>query len=64
MKTACFIPIKQNSERVPGKNFRPVGGVPLYQAIVTIDWLVSTGRAELLPRAENSVVPFRPACAA
>ena len=35
MKTACFIPIKQNSERVPGKNFRPVGGVPLYQAIVT-----------------------------
>ncbi len=35
MKTACFIPIKQNSERVPGKNFRVVGGVPLYQAIVT-----------------------------
>ena len=35
MKTACFIPIKQNSERVPGKNFRPVGGIPLYQAIVT-----------------------------
>jgi len=35
MKTACFIPIKQNSERVPGKNFRRVGGVPLYQAIVT-----------------------------
>lgn len=35
MKTACFIPIKQNSERVPGKNFRPVGGVPLYQIIVT-----------------------------
>jgi len=34
MKTACFIPIKQNSERVPGKNFRPVGGVPLYQATV------------------------------
>jgi N-acylneuraminate cytidylyltransferase len=35
MKTACFIPVKQNSERVPGKNFRPVGGLPLYQAIVT-----------------------------
>jgi N-acylneuraminate cytidylyltransferase len=34
MKTGCFIPIKQNSERVPGKNFRRVGGVPLYQAIV------------------------------
>ena len=24
MKTACFIPIKANSERVPGKNFRLV----------------------------------------
>jgi N-acylneuraminate cytidylyltransferase len=35
VKTACFIPIKQNSERVPGKNFRPIGGLPLYQAIVT-----------------------------
>lgn len=35
MKTACFIPIKQNSDRVPGKNLRRIGGVPLYQAIVT-----------------------------
>ncbi|HVS51286.1 MAG TPA: acylneuraminate cytidylyltransferase family protein [Opitutaceae bacterium] len=34
MKTACFIPIKQDSERVPGKNLRRVGGVPLYQAII------------------------------
>ncbi len=34
MKTACFIPIKQNSERVPGKNLRRVGGTPLYQAII------------------------------
>lgn len=35
MKTACFIPIKQNSERVPGKNFRLVGGLPLYQVMIT-----------------------------
>jgi N-acylneuraminate cytidylyltransferase len=34
VKTACFIPIKQVSERVPGKNLRRVGGVPLYQAII------------------------------
>ena len=34
MKTGCFIPVKQNSERVPGKNFRCIGGIPLYQAIV------------------------------
>lgn len=26
MKTACFIPIKANSERVPGKNFRVLNG--------------------------------------
>ena len=26
-----FIPIKQNSQRVPGKNFREFKGVPLYQ---------------------------------
>lgn len=31
MKTACFIPIKANSERVPGKNFRLLNGKPLYQ---------------------------------
>lgn len=34
MKTACFIPVKQNSERVPGKNFRVVGGLPLYQITI------------------------------
>jgi len=26
-----FIPIKHNSQRVPGKNFRDFGGMPLYQ---------------------------------
>lgn len=35
MKTACFIPIKQFSERVKGKNFRVICGIPLYQAIIT-----------------------------
>lgn len=34
MKTACFIPIKSNSERVPGKNFRILCGKPLYQYII------------------------------
>lgn len=33
MKTACFIPIKANSERVPGKNFRNLNGKKLYQYI-------------------------------
>lgn len=33
MRTACFIPIKSNSERVPGKNFRVLNGKKLYQYI-------------------------------
>ncbi|MGI5058564.1 cytidylyltransferase domain-containing protein [Treponema pectinovorum] len=34
MKTACFIPIKENSERVPGKNFRILNGKKLYEHII------------------------------
>lgn len=34
MRTACFIPIKSRSERVPGKNFRPFAGRPLYTHII------------------------------
>ncbi|MBE6070250.1 MAG: acylneuraminate cytidylyltransferase family protein [Clostridium lundense] len=34
MKTACFVPIKANSERVPGKNLRLLNGVPLYRYIL------------------------------
>lgn len=33
MKTAAFIPIKVNSERVPGKNFRALNGKKLYEYI-------------------------------
>ena len=34
MRVACFIPIKSNSERVPGKNFRIICGRPLYAYII------------------------------
>tara|TARA_Y100000592_G_scaffold67488_1_gene104856 strand:+ start:5003 stop:5671 length:669 start_codon:yes stop_codon:yes gene_type:complete len=34
MRTAAFIPIKSNSERVKGKNFRLFLGKPLYQHII------------------------------
>lgn len=34
MKVACFIPIKENSERVPGKNLRELCGKPLYTYII------------------------------
>ncbi len=33
MSTACFIPIKANSERVPGKNLRILNGKKLYKYI-------------------------------
>lgn len=33
MRTVCFIPIKLNSERVPGKNFRILNGKKLYEHI-------------------------------
>lgn len=33
MKIACFIPIKANSERVPGKNLRVLNGKKLYEYI-------------------------------
>ena len=34
MNTACFIPIKANSERVPEKNLRELNGKKLYEYIV------------------------------
>ena len=34
MKTACFIPIKEHSERIPGKNFRLLCGHKLYECIL------------------------------
>lgn len=34
MKVACFIPIKKNSERVSGKNFRLLNGKKLYEYIL------------------------------
>ena len=34
MGVACFIPIKSNSERVKGKNFRVLNGKKLYEYII------------------------------
>lgn len=34
MKVVCIIPVKLNSERVPGKNFRMLNGKKLYMHIV------------------------------
>jgi CMP-N-acetylneuraminic acid synthetase len=32
--TLAIIPMRHNSERVPGKNYRPLGGIPLYHHVV------------------------------
>ena len=34
MKTVCIIPLKSNSKRVKGKNFRKFKNLPLYQNII------------------------------
>lgn len=61
MKTACFIPIKANSERVPGKNLREINGKKLYQYIcehvksadVFDDVYVDTNSYEIASYAES-----------
>jgi len=35
-KIAALIPMRHHSQRVPGKNYRPLAGKPLYQHIVEI----------------------------
>lgn len=61
MRTACFIPIKANSERVPGKNFRMLNGKKMYEYIcehvaeanVFDDVYVDTNSDEITEYAKN-----------
>lgn len=61
MKTAAFIPIKANSERVPGKNFRILNGKKLYEYIcehikeanVFDDVYIDTNSEEIAIYAKN-----------
>ena len=61
MKTACFIPIKANSERVKGKNLRSLNGKPLYMYIsehvqasgVFDDVFIDTNSPEIVEYASN-----------
>src|SRR5205823_13783609 len=34
MKIAAIVPMRHSSERVPGKNYRPFAGKPLYHHII------------------------------
>lgn len=61
MKSVCIIPIKANSERVPGKNFRILNGKKLYQYIsehvkeadVFDDVYIDTNSEEIAEYAKN-----------
>jgi len=62
MKAACFIPIKENSERVPGKNFRFLCNKKLYEHVcehvkaadVFDDIYVDTNSAEIADYADQN----------
>ncbi len=66
MKTACFIPIKANSERVPGKNLRLLNGKKLYQYIcenakaagVFDDIFIDTNSSEVAAYAQKNGFHF------
>ena len=61
MRTACFIPIKANSERVPGKNLKLLNGKKLYhyicenakEADVFDDIYIDTNSDEIAMYAED-----------
>lgn len=67
MKIAALVPIRHHSQRVPGKNYRPLAGKPLYQyvietllacseiAVVVVDTdspVVSQGLAQHFPQVQ------------
>ncbi len=35
LSVVAFVPMRHSSERVPGKNYRPFNGVPLFHRIVS-----------------------------
>nr|ABP47237.1 acylneuraminate cytidylyltransferase [Mycolicibacterium gilvum PYR-GCK] len=40
-RTVAIVPMRHNSERVPGKNYRPLAGIPLYHHVIRTLTLVS-----------------------
>jgi CMP-N-acetylneuraminic acid synthetase len=70
MKIAALVPMRHHSQRVPGKNYRPLAGRPLYQHIIQtlcacpeIDEIVVDTDSPLIIdglRQDYPVVPNRP----
>lgn len=45
-RTVAVVPMRHHSERVPGKNYRPLAGIPLYHHVVRM--LVSVPEIDLI----------------
>lgn len=63
-RIAAFVPMRHESERVPGKNYRPLGGRPLFHHIVgvllacrEIDEVVIDTDSDLIARSATEVFP-------
>jgi CMP-N-acetylneuraminic acid synthetase len=53
-RVAAIVPMRHGSERVPGKNYRPLAGRPLYHHIV--DRLLESGRVDTVVLDTDSAV--------
>ncbi len=51
----ALVPMRHESERVPGKNYRPLGGKPLYQHIVA-QLLACTSVAEVVIDTDSPII--------
>lgn len=63
-RVAAFVPMRHDSERVKGKNYRPLGGRPLYHHIISsllacdaIDEVVIDTDSELITADANAAFP-------
>jgi CMP-N-acetylneuraminic acid synthetase len=63
-RIAAFVPMRHDSERVKGKNYRPLGGRPLYHHIVSsllacprIDEVVIDTDSSLITEEAKSIFP-------
>ena len=61
MKLAALVPMRHHSQRVPGKNYRPLAGKPLYQHI--IETLLAVPEIETV-MVDTDSEPAKGGCAA
>ena len=54
MKTVCIVPIKENSKRVKGKNFKKINNIPLYQHL--FKKLLKTNFDEIYVDSDSKII--------